>query len=303
MPKPPPADWQLPPGVNRGLWDYLHDPGIARGYDAGLAGTPLFDIDRAFVERHCPRPGRLLDLGCGTGRLLLAWTQRGGWGLGVDLSPEMLCVANNKALSANRPIALLRANIAELNCLADGSFDGAACLFSTLGMVRGAAQRRRVVEHAFRLLRPGGRFILHVHNRWFNVRDRAGRAWLLRDWLHSWTGAEAGDRVMPVHQGIAGLTLHLFTRREACRLLTDAGFRLLEVRPISLRPDGRVPCPAWFGWLRAYGYLLAAERRAVAPLRVAAKHGSYSRNVREQRRMLGKQSERTEQWRSLRRRG
>ena len=23
------ADWQLPPGVNRGLWDYLHNPAVA----------------------------------------------------------------------------------------------------------------------------------------------------------------------------------------------------------------------------------------------------------------------------------
>jgi SAM-dependent methyltransferase len=260
MPKPPPADWQLPPGVNCGLWDYLHDPGIARGYDASLAGTPLFDIDQCFVQQHCPQPGRLLDLGCGTGRLLLAMAQRGWWTLGVDLSAEMLRVAADKATSAGVSAHLLRANIAELDGLADGLFDCVACLFSTLGMVMGAAQRRRVIGHAFRVLRPGGRFLLHVHNRWFNAWDRAGRAWLLRDALRSWTGSENGDRVMPVHQGIAGLTLHLFTRREACRMLTDAGFRLLEVRPVSLRPDGRLPCPAWFGWLRAYGYLLAAEK-------------------------------------------
>jgi hypothetical protein len=65
---------------------------------------------------------------------------------------------------------------------------------------------------------------------------------------------------MPVHQGIAGLTLHVFTRGEAVQLLTEVGFRLLEVRPVSLRPDARLPWPGWFGWLRAYGYLLAAER-------------------------------------------
>jgi SAM-dependent methyltransferase len=260
MSKPPPADWQLPPGVNRGLWDYLHSPGVADGYDAGLAGTPLFDIDRRFVEEHCPGPGRLLDLGCGTGRLLLAMAQHGWWTLGVDLSPEMLRVAAGKARSAGVAVSLLRANIAELDALADESFDCVACLFSTLGMVLGAAARRRVAAHAFRLLRPGGRFILHVHNRWFNARDRAGRAWLIRDWLRSWTGAESGDRIMPVHQGIAGLTLHLFTRREACRLLTEAGFRLFEVRPVSLRPDSRLPWPGWLGGLRAYGYLLAAER-------------------------------------------
>ena len=67
---------------------------------------------------------------------------------------------------------------------------------------------------------------------------------------------------MPVHQGIAGLSLHQFTRREAVRLLREAGFRVREVRPVGLREDGTLPRPWWFGWLRAYGYLIAAERPA-----------------------------------------
>jgi SAM-dependent methyltransferase len=255
-----PADWQLPPGVNRGLWDYVHDPGIAANYDADLAGSPLFAVDQAFVERHCQPPGRLLDLGCGTGRLLVALANRGYRVLGVDLSRPMLEVAREKAAAAGVDVLLLQANLVELTCLASDSFDFAACLFSTLGMVLGAAQRRRVVENTYRVLRPGGRFILHVHNRWFNAWAKGSRGWLVRDWLHSWTGKPAGDRVMPVHQGIAGLTLHLFTRREAVRLLRGAGFRVREVRPISLAPDGRLRWPAWLGWLRAYGYLLVADK-------------------------------------------
>jgi SAM-dependent methyltransferase len=261
----PPADWQLPPGVNRGLWDYVHDPAVARGYDAALAGTPLLALDQRFVEEHCPRPGRLLDLGCGTGRLLIPFARRGYHVLGVDLSEEMLAVAREKAAAANVAVDLLRANLTELDGLRQQSFDYAACLFSTLGMVMGVAQRKRVVAHAFRLVRPGGRFLLHVHNRWFHCWGPAGRRWLLRDCLAALANrADAGDRVLPVHQGLAGLTLHLFTRREAVQLLQGAGFRLVEVRPVGLGEDGRLRWPGWFGWLRAYGYLLAAERPANA---------------------------------------
>jgi SAM-dependent methyltransferase len=251
-----PADWQLPPGVNRGLWDYVHSAAVARGYDTGLAGTPLFDADQRFVERHCPQPGRLIDLGCGTGRLLPPLARRGYFVLGVDLSAAMLAVARAKA--ADAPVHLLRANLTELDALRGASFDYATCLFSTLGMVTGPGMRERVVGHAGRLLRPGGRFVLHVHNLWFNAWDRGGRAWLLRDRL--WGGASVGDRLMPAHQGLAGLTLHLFTRREAVRLLTAAGFRVLEVRPLGLGPEGHLRWPFWFAWLRAYGYLLAAEK-------------------------------------------
>ncbi len=260
MHETPPPDWRMPPGVNRGLWDYLHDPAVARNYDASLSGTPLLEVDLQFVTEYCPRPGRLLDLGCGAGRLLVPFSRRGYSVLGVDLSAEMLAVAREKVSSAAVPVYLVQANLAELDGLRDRAFDYAVCLFSTLGMVLGKATRRRVIDHAFRLLRPGGRLVFHVHNRWFNLRTGAGRAWLLQDCWRRVRDLEHGDRIMPVHQGVAGLTLHLFTRREAIRLLEAAGFRLREVRPVSLREDGRLPWPWWFGGWRAYGYLIAAER-------------------------------------------
>src|SRR3954454_14234764 len=95
-PMPPPADWQLPPGVSRQVWDYLHDSTLARRYDESLAGTPLLELDQRFVARHCPTPGRLLDLGCGTGRVAIPLAGRGHRVTAVDLSAEMLRVAGEK---------------------------------------------------------------------------------------------------------------------------------------------------------------------------------------------------------------
>jgi SAM-dependent methyltransferase len=254
------ADWQLPEGISHGLWDYLHDSAIAQTYDASLADSILYQADQRFAERYFDRPGSLIDLGCGTGRLLVPFAERGFWVLGVDLSEEMLRQASKRANQAVG-IHLLKANLVDLAGVRDQSFDYAACLFSTLGMIGGKQHRRRVVEHVHRILRPGGRFVLHVHNRWFNFWNPEGRRWLARNLLESMLGlADGGDRLMPVHQGIAGLSLHLFTRREARRLLLDAGFKLLEIQPLSLRPDSRLPFGRVFGCLRAYGYLLAAER-------------------------------------------
>ena len=65
---------------------------------------------------------------------------------------------------------------------------------------------------------------------------------------------------MPIHQGIAGLTLHLYTRREICKSLREAGFRILTVRALGLGPAGELRWPRWLTALRAYGYLVAAER-------------------------------------------
>ncbi len=261
MATPSPADWQLPPGVNRGLWAYLHDAALARRYDEELAGSSLLCADERFAEQHFDRPGRLIDLGCGTGRLLRPFAARGYWVLGVDLSAEMLKLARARAAAAGVAVHLARANLVELDALAGGTFDYAACLFSTLGMIEGAAQRQRVVAHVHRLLRPGGKFVLHVHNRWFSFWDRGGRRWLVRDALgRLFRRGEPGDRPMPAHAGLPPMTMHLFARREAIRLLRRAGFHVVALQPVGLDADGILRRPEWFGWLRAYGYLLAAQK-------------------------------------------
>jgi ubiquinone/menaquinone biosynthesis C-methylase UbiE len=258
----PPPDWQLPVGVSRGLWQYVHDDAIARNYDANLGDSALVTIDCHFVQKHCPKPGRFIDLGCGTGRLAIAMARCGHWTLGVDLSAPMLHVARDKATAAGVLVECVQANLVELGGLDDASFDYAACLFSTLGMISGAAERRRMLTHVHRLLRPGGVLVLHVHNRWFNFWNPQGREWLLRDIMRSLTGrAGAGNRHMPPYGDMPPLTLHLFTRREVLQLLRGAGFSIREVRPVSLMVDGKLAWPCWFGWLRAYGYLIAAEKR------------------------------------------
>jgi SAM-dependent methyltransferase len=160
----------------------------------------------------------------------------------------MLALARVQAPTAH----LLQADLVRLDGIS-GPFDLACCLFSTLGMVQGDANRRAVVRHAFRLLRPGGTFIVHVHNYWWSLWDPPGRAWALRD---LWGGS--GDRPMPAHQGVAGLALHHFTRNELIRLLSGEGFVVTEVLPLGLA--GVLASPRWLSWLRAYGYLAAARR-------------------------------------------
>jgi SAM-dependent methyltransferase len=257
----PPPDWQLPPGVSREVWDYLHDSTVARTYDESLTGTPLLDLDRQFVERHLTRVGRVIDLGCGTGRVGIPLGKLGHAVTGVDLSEEMLRVAGAKAAVAGVRLDRVKANIAALDVFRDQAFDAALCLFATLGMIAGADDRRRVIENAFRLLKPGGLFVVHVHSRWHHLRTAAGRRWLGRDMCRTIAfDPNAGDWKMHHHAGQSGSTMHLFTRREIAGLLLGAGFEIVEVRPVGLAPNGRLRWPWFLPGLRAYGFLVAARR-------------------------------------------
>lgn len=243
-------DWQLPPGVDRGLWDYLHAADMVAGYDAQMQTSPLARADVAFCERAFRAPGRLLDLGCGTGRLCAHFAAKGFECAGVDLSEEMLAKAR-----ANAPTAtFLNANLVDLAELPDASFDYAACLFSTLGMVRGADNRAKVLANVFRVLKPGGKFVLHAHNRFFaglgfgRVSGQFVRTLFERP--------SAGDVTMPQAYGGAALTLHHFLRREAMMVLWEAGFATLDVLPLTAGGERA----RWPTAVRAYGWLIAAER-------------------------------------------
>ena len=242
-------DWQLPPGVDRGLWDYLHAADMVAGYDDQMRASPLAAADIALCEHAFGPTGRLVDLGCGTGRLCAHFATKGVECVGVDLSDEMLAQAR-----ANVPAAtFLKANLVDLSELPERSFDYAACLFSTLGMVRGAGNRAKVVANAFRLLKPGGRFVLHAHNRFYRGlgwKRVAGQG--LKSLLGSGT---AGDIVMSQAYGGAPLTLHHFTRRKAVGLLEAAGFVVKEASAIGANGE-----PATGS--QVYGWLLVAERPA-----------------------------------------
>src|SRR5437879_3143298 len=98
-------------------------------------------------------------------------------------------------------------------------------------MVRGGEHRRKVVANAFRLLKPGGRFVLHVHNRFFR---RLGWKQVAVHRLKTLVGsATAGDVTMPQAYGGAPLTLHHFTRREAVGLVEAACFAVKDVRALG----------------------------------------------------------------------
>jgi SAM-dependent methyltransferase len=248
--------------VTRGAWEYAAAEDIARQYDADLAEDRLCRFDRQIVERALaglPPRSVVVDLGCGTGRLLLTLAERGLRGVAVDLSLEMLRVLGDKAEARQLEVDRVRANLVELDCLADGIADAALCMYSTLGMVQGRENRRRVLAHVQRILRPGGIFVLHVHNRWSNAWLPQARSWLLRDFLTAWLSrTEAGDKRFD-YRGVRDFWVHLFTRRELARALRQAGFAISQIVPLAPDSSGPLRRPWFFGRLRAGGWIVVCR--------------------------------------------
>lgn len=252
--------WQIPEGVTRGVWDYAHTDHIATDYDAYFAFHPLFDFDQAVAERYF-QPGELIaDLGCGTGRALFPLLRRGMRGLAVDLSEPMLEVVRAKAETEGLDLAMVRANLVELDGLANACVDHAICLFSTLGMIRGRENRRRALGHFRRIIKPGGVLVLHVHNFWHNLYDGGGPWWLMSNLWQAWLGGELeqGDKFFP-YRGIPNMFLHVFTQGELTGDLAAAGFTLKELIPLDAQLGGELPHYWCFGSMRASGWVAVAS--------------------------------------------
>ncbi len=111
-------------------------------------------------EEIRPQQIRVLDLACGTGRTLkqIRATLPKASLFGIDLSPAYLRKAN-QLLSENpgELPQLLQAKAEELPYL-DNYFHGLSCVFTFHELP--PEVRQRVIEEAFRVIKPGGVFVI-----------------------------------------------------------------------------------------------------------------------------------------------
>lgn len=245
--------------IDHATWQYAQASHIAREYDEYFADLPLFRYDTKVLDDVLTRPGTVIDLGCGTGRHVVHLARRGFDITGIDLSPFMLDVTREKLAREHLSGKLYRGSITDLSRFENGSFCYAICMFSTLGLVGGHANRRQFLKEVRRVLEPGGVFVVHVHNRIHKLWERGGRRWLLRTYLLApFSRLEVGDMVGE-YRGIPDMYLHSFRLGEVKRLLRGAGLTPQQLIPLDLARGGPLHSCLLVG-LRANGYIVIASR-------------------------------------------
>ncbi len=168
-------------------------------------------LDR--VERHVPRRGQLLDVGCSAGSFMIAARGR-GWGVrGIDVSPAAVDYAHDTH-GLDVSVATL-----EESRFASHTFD----VVTIFECIEHMLDPRAALNAAADLLRDGGLLVITTPN----VDGFVPRVtyWTLGRTLGAW------EHPTPPHH------LYQFSRRTLAALLHDAGFEIasIETRPMGLR--------------------------------------------------------------------
>lgn len=125
----------------------------AATYDADRFGSSygryLDALERGILRRWLTGAERILEIGCGTGRLLDLATD------GVDPSPEMLAIARGR-----HPERRPQCAPGTATPFRDGSFDAVFSMHVFMHLPR--EENLRIIEECRRLLRPGGALLFDV---------------------------------------------------------------------------------------------------------------------------------------------
>lgn len=101
-------------------------------------------------------PGRILDIGCGTGVFLERAVAAGFDAIGIDAAPEMISIAANR-VGKNRVRTERMQDLRETD-----AYDGIVSLSWSFNYVQSFVEAHDILERLFRALRPKGRLILQI---------------------------------------------------------------------------------------------------------------------------------------------
>lgn len=130
--------------------------------DHGLRDPGVRAAWRSLLLDHLPpSPARVADLGCGTGTLSVLLAEEGYWVDGLDLSPEMVRLAEEKAAGRDDLSVTFAVGDASDPDLMDGTYD----VVLSRHVLWALPDRAAGLERWLRLLAPGGLLLL-VEGSW-----------------------------------------------------------------------------------------------------------------------------------------
>ncbi len=172
---------------------------------------------------------KVLDAGCGNGRLLEAFSDKQIEYLGIDNSAALLRLAKANYPNYNfQELDLSAADFADANFLAGRKFDFIFCI-AVLQHLPGTALRIQALKNLKKLLVPGGRLLISNWNLWNGPK----RSLLFKQAIKRIIGLnklDFGDLIFPwknsAGEEVSERYYHAFNGRELKSLAAQAGFKV-----------------------------------------------------------------------------
>lgn len=134
-------------------------------YDALTANVSYDTVSQvlsSLLTRYGKSRGLLLDLACGTGSVSVRLAKKGYEVIGVDLSPEMLSEAQNKAYFSGQNILFLCQDMTALDLY--GTVDAAVCTLDGLCHLPNEESVFAALQKVSLFMNPGGVFLFDVNS-------------------------------------------------------------------------------------------------------------------------------------------
>lgn len=136
----------------------------ARGPYLAYANGMVESLPRLLTQFHIPTsPGRLLDVACGEGTFAVALAKQGWRVTGIDLSPQMLALARERARDAGVTARFQQKDMRRLTY--DNEFNLVTCWFDSLNYLLEEDDLLLTFNGIARALKPGGWFIADMNTR------------------------------------------------------------------------------------------------------------------------------------------
>jgi 2-polyprenyl-6-hydroxyphenyl methylase/3-demethylubiquinone-9 3-methyltransferase len=137
----------------------------SRWWDPAGPQRPLHELNPvrlAYIAQYQALPNaRVLDVGCGGGLLSEAMAVEKAWVTGIDLSADLIAIAQLHLLETGVKADYRMIAVEELALEQAGQYDAITCM----EMLEHVPDPESILQACFQLLKPGGRLFISTLNR------------------------------------------------------------------------------------------------------------------------------------------
>lgn len=116
---------------------------------------------QSILEKYQGQVSTILDLGCGTGNITIPLSKMGYEMTGIDLSEDMLSIADSKAFEEKKHIKWIKGDMVDFRM--KNHFDAIISCCDCINYILDSEKLLKVFQNAYMSLKEGGVFTFDIH--------------------------------------------------------------------------------------------------------------------------------------------